>query len=61
MAVRRELVFDEWHAANTSKKIRAVRRSNALAGIYSAKKATYGYLKGTDKSGRPSLTRKPRP
>ena len=48
-------VFNEWHAANTSKKIRAVRRSNALAGIYSAKKATYGYLKGTDKKRTPII------
>ena len=48
-------VFNEWHAANTSKKIRAVRRSNALAGIYSAKKATYGYLKGTDKKRTPVI------
>ena len=48
-------VFNEWHAANTSKKIKAVRRSNALAGIYSAKKATYGYLKGTDKKRTPVI------
>ena len=48
-------VFNEWHAANTSKKIRAVRRSNALAGIYSAKKATYGYVKGTDKKRTPII------
>lgn len=48
-------VFNEWHAANTSKKIRAVRHSNALAGIYSAKKATYGYLKGTDKKRTPVI------
>ena len=48
-------VFNEWHAANTSKKIRAVRRSNALAGIYNAKKATYGYLKGTDKKRTPVI------
>ena len=48
-------VFNEWHAANTSKKIRAVRRSNALAGIYSAKKATYGYIKGTDKNRTPVI------
>ena len=48
-------VFNEWHAANTSKKIRAVRRSNALAGIYSAKKATYGYVKGTDKKRTPVI------
>ena len=48
-------IFNEWHAANTSKKIRAVMRSNALAGIYSAKKATYGYLKGTDKKRTPVI------
>ena len=48
-------VFNEWHAANTSKKIRAVRRSNALAGIYNAKKATYGYVKGTDKKRTPVI------
>ena len=48
-------IFNEWHAANTSKKIKAVRRSNALAGIYSAKKATYGYLKGTDKKRTPII------
>ena len=42
-------VFNEWHAANTSKKIRAVRRSNAKEGIYTAKKASYGYKMGTDK------------
>ena len=30
-------VFNEWHAANTSKKIRAVKRSNAIAGVYSAR------------------------
>ena len=48
-------IFNEWHAANTSKKIKAVRRSNALAGIYSAKKATYGYLKGADKKRTPVI------
>ena len=48
-------IFNEWHAANTSKKIKAVRRSNALAGIYSAKKATYGYRKGTDKKRTPVI------
>ncbi len=48
-------VFNEWHAANTSKKIRAVRRANAKEGIYSAKKATYGYLKGTDKKRTPVI------
>ena len=48
-------IFNEWHAANTSKKIKAVRRTNALAGVYSAKKATYGYLKGTDKKRTPVI------
>lgn len=31
-------VFNEWHAANTSKKIRAVKRGNAKERIYPAKK-----------------------
>ena len=48
-------IFNEWHAANTSKKIKAVRRSNAHAGIYSAKKASYGYLKGPDKKRTPVI------
>lgn len=48
-------VFNEWHAANTSKKIRAVKRSNAIAGVYSARKATYGYVKGTDKKRTPVI------
>ena len=54
-------VFNEWHAANTSKKIKAVRRSNALAGIYSAKKATYGYLKGRDKKRTPVIDKETAP
>ncbi len=48
-------VFNEWRAANTSKKIRAVKRSNAIAGVYSARKATYGYVKGTDKKRTPVI------
>lgn len=48
-------VFNEWHAANTSKKIRAVRQANAKEGIYSAKKASYGYIKGTDKKRTPVI------
>jgi DNA invertase Pin-like site-specific DNA recombinase len=48
-------VFNEWHAANTSKKIRAVRRANAKEGIYSAKRASYGYKKGTDKKRTPVI------
>ena len=46
-------VFNEWHAANTSKKIRAVRKANAKEGIYTAKKASYGYIMGTDKKRTP--------
>ena len=34
-------VFNEWHAANTSKKIRAVLKSNAKDGKYHARKAPY--------------------
>ncbi len=41
-------VFNEWHAANTSKKIRAVKKAKALAGIYSASKPPYGYIAGKD-------------
>ena len=48
-------IFNEWHAANTSKKIKAVRRSNAKEGIYTAKKASYGYKMGTDKKRTPVI------
>lgn len=48
-------VFNEWHAANTSKKIRAVKRANAKEGIYTAKKASYGYKMGTDKKRTPVI------
>ncbi len=48
-------VFNEWHAANTSKKIRAVKRANAQEGIYTAKKAAYGYIMGTDAKRAPVI------
>jgi len=48
-------VFNEWHAANTSKKIRAVRESNAKAGMYCTTSAAYGYIKGEDKNKRPVI------
>lgn len=48
-------VFNEWHAANTSKKIRAVRRAFAKEGVYVAKKASYGYKMGTDKKHTPII------
>lgn len=44
-------VFNEWHAANTSKKIRAVWRVKAQEGVFHGKKASYGYIKGTDAKG----------
>ena len=48
-------VFNEWHAANTSKKIRAVKKAHAKEGIYTAKKAAYGYKIGTDKKRTPVI------
>ena len=46
-------VFNEWHAANTSKKIREVFEANARAGKYRAGEAPYGYVKGTDEKHLP--------
>ncbi len=46
-------VFNEWHCANTSKKIRTVRTSCAKAGKYLAAKAPYGYVKCDDKNHTP--------
>ena len=48
-------IFNEWHAANTSKKIRAVQKAHAKEGIYTAKKAAYGYKIGTDKKRTPVI------
>ena len=48
-------VFNEWYAANTSKKIRAVKKANAQQGIYTAKKAAYGYIMGTDEKRAPII------
>ena len=39
-------LFNEWHAASTSKKIRAVMVSNAKQGKYHAPVAPFGYLVG---------------
>jgi len=52
-------VFNEWHAANTSKKIRAVKKETAKAGKYNAPFAPYGYLKGSpDDNFRPVIDEK---
>ena len=46
-------IFNEWHAANTSKKIRTVLKANAREGKYHARKAPYGYVKSdTEKNAR---------
>ena len=41
-------VFNEWHAANTSKKIRAVLEAKQRSGIYTNWTYAYGYKAGTD-------------
>ena len=48
-------VFNEWHAANTSKKIRAVIEANAKEEIYRCTYAPYGYIKGTDAKRLPVI------
>ena len=48
-------VFNEWHAANTSKKIRAVIEANAKEGIYRCSYAPYGYIKGDDEKRLPVI------
>ena len=48
-------VFNEWHAANTSKKIRTVLKANARKGKYHARKAPYGYVKGDDEKKTPII------
>lgn len=48
-------VFNEWHAANTSKKIKAVIEANAKEGIYRSSYAPYGYIKGDDEKRLPVI------
>ncbi len=48
-------LFNEWHSASTSKKIKAVATANANAGKYSCNHAAYGYIKGTDPKHLPVL------
>ena len=48
-------LFNEWHAASTSKKIRAVMLSNAKHGKYTASIAAYGYIAGTDENRTPII------
>ena len=48
-------VFNEWFAANTSKKLRAVFESNARSGKYKTTFAAYGYVKGDDANFTPQI------
>ncbi len=48
-------IFNEWHAANTSKKLKAVIESNAKAGKYRCKCPAFGYLKGDDEKHTPVI------
>lgn len=41
-------VFNEWHAANTSKKLRAIFSSNSKMGKYNYTYAAFGYFAGDD-------------
>ena len=43
-------VFNEWHAANTSKKIRAVLEAKQRSGIYTNWNYPYGYRAGSDEN-----------
>lgn len=49
------IVFNEWHCANTSKKIRAVLEANAKSGKYMSSVPAYGYLKGDDEKCTPVI------
>ena len=48
-------LFNEWHAANTSKRVRSVLAQNAKEGKYIASFAAYGYLKGDDEKHTPII------
>ena len=46
-------LFNEWHSASTSKKIRAVMQANAKVGKYKSSIAAYGYTKSYDEKFTP--------
>ncbi len=48
-------IFNEWHSANTSKKLRAVTKAGAKAGKYKCTYAAYGYIKGDDEKHTPII------
>ncbi|MGN1104530.1 MAG: recombinase family protein, partial [Candidatus Coproplasma sp.] len=43
-------IFNEWHSANTSKKIRAVLEASQRSGKYTSGTYPYGYIAGTDEN-----------
>ena len=48
-------LFNEWHAASTSKKIKAVVLANAKAGKYTCANPAYGYTKAKDENHTPII------
>lgn len=48
-------LFNEWHSASTSKKIKAVFEASAKSGKYLGSKVPYGYTKGVDENHLPII------
>ncbi len=48
-------LFNDWHAASTSKKLKTVREANAKEGKYRTTFAPYGYEKGNDDKNIPVI------
>lgn len=48
-------IFNEWHTANTSKKLRAVFHANAKSGKYKCTYCAYGYFKSDDGFNTPVI------
>ena len=48
-------IFNEWHCASTSKKIRAVLEAGAKNGKYRTPNAAYGYIKSDDEKHTPVI------
>ncbi|MCM1329536.1 MAG: recombinase family protein [Ruminococcus sp.] len=48
-------LFNEWHSASTSKKIKSVFEASAKAGRYKTSFAAYGYTKADDQNHTPVI------
>ena len=48
-------LFNKWHAASTSKKVKAIIAANAKAGKYTCANPAYGYIKGKDDKNTPII------